>query len=382
MNLHYLDMEGYEADDLIATYAKLALEQGKEVIIISADKDLMQLIRPGITFYDPMKDKFFGPEEVKEKFGVYPDKVIDVQALMGDSSDNVPGVPGIGPKTAAELVNEFGSLEEVLSRAGEIKQNKRREALLENADKARISMELVKLKDDVPVNKDFHHFACRKPEMQKVQDFVTKYDFKSLRTRIENWVKEQCAKSASPLAGEASLLAGEAGSSKLVRGTRATNYKLIQDEPSLKSLTDTLTKKRRFAFDTETTGLNPVFDDIVGISIATDEGEAFYIPLKHKSGSTGETQDLFAAPAKHVKQLSIETVAKHLKPIFGSKSILKIGHNIKFDMRFMSKVLGDDFVIFPIEDTSVMSYDLDSSEHGHGLDELAATFLDYQTIKY
>ena len=145
--LNYLEMEGYEADDLIATYARLALEQGMEAVVVSADKDLMQLIRPGVEFYDPMKDKFFTPEDVREKFGVYPDKVVDVQALSGDSTDNVPGVPGIGPKTAAELVNAFGSLEQVLAHAGEIKQNKRRETLLANLDNARVSLALVRLRD-------------------------------------------------------------------------------------------------------------------------------------------------------------------------------------------------------------------------------------------
>ena len=149
LNLHYLEMEGYEADDLIATYTQKALAEGMEVVVVSADKDLMQLIRKGVEFYDPMKDKFFTPEDVKEKFGVYPDKVVDVQALSGDSTDNVPGVPGIGPKTAAELVNMFGSLEEVLTHVGEIKQNKRRETLLANLENARISLRLVKLKDDV-----------------------------------------------------------------------------------------------------------------------------------------------------------------------------------------------------------------------------------------
>ena len=407
LNLHYLDMEGYEADDLIATYAKLALEQGKEVIIVSADKDLMQLIRPGITFYDPMKDKMFTPEDVKEKFGVYPDKVVDVQALMGDSTDNVPGVPGIGPKTAAELINEFGSLEEVLKRAVEIKQNKRREALVENADKARISMQLVTLKDDVPVDPDFEKFACRKPEMQKVQDFVSKYDFKSLRARIENWVRQQCSKTETVthnivIASEARRPQSWQGQAQSAQAEPygdieqceyksnlimdpiqiPKKYYLIQDEVSLKKLADKITRTRRFSFDTETTGFNPVFDDIVGISISPNEGEAYYIPLKHKSEPQGETGDLFSTPAKQIKQLSAETIKQHLGPLFSSKSILKIGHNIKFDMHFMAKVLGSETKIFPIEDTALISYDLDSSEHGHSLDELAATFLDYQTIKY
>ena len=161
LNLHFLEMEGFEADDLIATYANIALSQGLEVVVVSGDKDLMQLIRPGVEFYDPMKDKFFSPEDVKEKFGVYPDKVVDVQALSGDSIDNVPGVPGIGPKTAAQLINEYGSLEEVLTHASEIKQEKRRQLLLEHAQNARISLQLVTLKADAPVPTEIGIYKCK-----------------------------------------------------------------------------------------------------------------------------------------------------------------------------------------------------------------------------
>ena len=179
LNLNQLEMEGYEADDLIATYVDQALNKGYEVVVVSADKDLMQLIRPGVRFYDPMKDKFFTPEDVKEKFGVYPDKVVDVQALAGDSIDNVPGVPGIGLKTAAQLVNEFGSLQEVLDRAGEIKQNKRRETLLENRENAFISLQLVTLKKDVPVEKEIEAYACHKPVFEEIEKFVDLYGFKT-----------------------------------------------------------------------------------------------------------------------------------------------------------------------------------------------------------
>ena len=194
LNLNFLEMEGYEADDLIATYARMALDKGMEAVIVSADKDLMQLIRPGVEFYDPMKDKFFTPEDVKEKFGVYPDRVVDVQALSGDSTDNVPGVPGIGPKTAAELVNAFGSLEEVLSHAAEIKQNKRRETLLANLDNARISLELVRLCSTAPVEKKPEDYPCRCPDMEKVENFADKYGFISLKPRLARWVEEQCRK--------------------------------------------------------------------------------------------------------------------------------------------------------------------------------------------
>lgn len=363
LNLDYLEMEGYEADDLIATYTQKALDEGKKVVIVSADKDLMQLVREGVEFYDPMKDKFFTNEDVKEKFGVYPDRVIDVQALAGDSSDNIPGVPGIGLKTAAELVNQFGSLEEVLNRAEEIKQNKRRETLIENKDKAEISLKLVTLKNDVPVPIQIENFQCRKPELKKLQDFADKYDFKSLRPRIESWVKSRC--SSPQITDHKSQI--------------TPKYSLVQDESTLRHWVEKITRARAFAFDTETTGLNPTFDDIVGFSMSVEEGEACYVPLKHK---TAAVVDLFAQNTNDLKQLPLDIIKKHLRPIFGSKSILKIGHNIKFDIHFMKKVLGEDCEIFPIDDTCVMSYVLDSSEHGHGLDELAELFLNHKNIKY
>ena len=184
LKLNQLEMEGFEADDLIATYTSKALNKGMEVVIVSADKDLMQLIRPGVSFYDPMKDKFFTPEDVKEKFGVYPEKVPDVQALSGDSTDNVPGVPGIGPKTAAELVNTYGSLEGVLTHAGEIKQNKRRETLLANIENAKISLRLVTLKSDVPVERDVEDYPFHCPDISNAEAFVDKYGFNSLRLRV------------------------------------------------------------------------------------------------------------------------------------------------------------------------------------------------------
>ncbi len=368
LNLNQLEMEGYEADDLIATYAEQALNKGYEVVVVSADKDLMQLIRPGVRFYDPMKDKFFTPEDVKEKFGVYPDKVVDVQALAGDSIDNVPGVPGIGLKTAAQLVNEFGSLQEVLDRAGEIKQNKRRETLLENKENALISLQLVTLKKDVPVEKDIEAYACHKPVFEDIEKFVDLYGFLSLKPRLQRWAEVRCN----------SLPDEENQDLNTVFKEVEKHYELVQDEQSLMRWADLIKNKGAFAFDTETTGIDPTFDKIVGFSMAVEEGEACYVPLKHKS----QNRDLFALESDEIKQLDFATVAKHLAPIMTDKSILKIGHNIKFDMHFFAQVIGEDKEIFPIEDTAVLSYDLDSSEHGHGMDELAEKFLSYKTIHY
>ena len=368
LNLNQLEMEGYEADDLIATYADQALNKGYEVVVVSADKDLMQLIRPGVRFYDPMKDKFFTPEDVKEKFGVYPDKVVDVQALAGDSIDNVPGVPGIGLKTAAQLVNEFGSLQEVLDRAGEIKQNKRRETLLENRENALISLQLVTLKKDVPVEKEIEAYACHKPVFEEIEKFVDLYGFVSLKPRLQRWAEVRCN----------SLPDEENQDLNTVFKEVEKHYELVQDEQSLKRWADMIKNKGAFAFDTETTGIDPTFDKIVGFSMAVEEGVACYVPLKHKS----QNRDLFALESDEIKQLDFATVAKHLAPIMTDKSILKIGQNIKFDMHFFAQVIGEDKEIFPIEDTAVLSYDLDSSEHGHGMDELAEKFLSYKTIHY
>ena len=371
LNLNYLEMEGYEADDLIATYAQKALDQNYEVVVVSADKDLMQLIRPGVEYYDPMKDKFFTPDDVKEKFGVFPDKVVDVQALAGDSIDNIPGVPGIGLKTAAELINQFGSLQEVLSRASEIKQNKRRETLLTHKNDAELSLKLVTLKNDVPVEHNLEEYSCKHPDIATLMNFADKHDFRTLKPRFEKWVleKENCSCSSSL--------------SKKSSQEIKKQYELVQDEKTLKKWVLSIKNNQYFAFDTETNGLNPFFDKIVGISLAIAPGEACYIPISHSS--TENKSNLFSSNTStksNTTQLSLSLLKQYLSPLFSDKSLLKIGHNAKFDMHFLSQIFGSDFTIFPLDDTCVMSYDLDSSDHGHSLDELAELFLDYKMISY
>lgn len=371
LNLNHLEMEGYEADDLIATYATQALGKGYEVVVVSADKDLMQLIRPGVEFFDPMKDKFFTPEDVKEKFGVYPERVVDVQALAGDSIDNVPGVPGIGLKTAAQLINEYGSLQQVLDRTGEIKQEKRRQTLVDNRENALISLQLVTLKNDVPVEDEIEAFSCRCPEKEKLTAFIDRYGMNSLRARAEKWLSERCSRFAE---------GDENQQQNTVFESLEKKYELITDQKALENWAAKIKNAGLFAFDTETTGLNPVFDKIVGLSLAVAPGEACYIPLCHVSARKA---DLFSsAPENEIPQLPPETVSAVLKPLFADKSILKIGHNVKFDMHFMTQVFGADAEIFPIEDTAVLSYDLNSSSHGHGMDELAELYLGYKTIRY
>lgn len=367
LNLNYMEMEGYEADDLIATYAKQAEKQGIDVVIVSGDKDLMQLIRSGVEFYDPMKDKFFTPEDVREKFGVYPNKVVDVQALSGDSIDNVPGVPGIGPKTAAQLVNEYGSLEGVLAHAGEIKQNKRRETLLENIENARISLQLVTLNDNVPVEKNVSDFECGLPNEKALADFIEKYGFRSLRSRADKWLSERCSK-VSEIMEKNAVFKPE--------GVKA-EYELVQTVPALEKWVEKIKKQGFFSLAVLTTGLDPVFDDMVGLSLGCSAGKACYIPLSQNR----QTQNLDLFALKSAPQLSAKEVGQKLQPLLADKAILKIGHNIKSVMHFLGKAIGKN-EFFPVEDISVISYDLDSSEHGHSVEDLMVKFLDIEPLHF
>ncbi len=360
LNLHFLEMEGFEADDLIATYAEMALAQGLEVVVVSGDKDLMQLIRPGVEFFDPMKDKFFTPEDVKEKFGVYPDRVVDVQALSGDSIDNVPGVPGIGLKTAAQLVNEYGSLEEVLRHAPEIKQEKRRQLLIDHAEDARVSLQLVTLKSDVPVPSDIRAYKCMAPSLEVIGKFIRDYGFNSLKSKIEHWVSERC-----------STLPAE--SVDTVFKKVGKNYSEIASEAELRRWCDQIVRTGCFAFDVVSGGSNPFFDNIEGISLAVEPGLACYIPLSAETASAN--LDLFSRSVSS-RGLSASVVADCLRPLFAGRSVLKIGHNVKRAMHFLSRIFGAEADFFPLDDVAVMSYDLYSSEHGHGLEELSRIYLE------
>ncbi len=362
LNLNHLEIEGYEADDLIATYANLARQAGMEVVIVSADKDLMQLIRDGVSFYDPMKDKFFTPEDVKEKFGVYPDKVVDVQALSGDSTDNIPGVPGIGPKTAAELVNIYGSLEEVLARAGEIKQNKRRETLLANIENAKISLQLVTLKSDVPVENNVEFYKIRCPDLKIAQNFVEKYGFNSLKLRIARWVEEQCSKTGQ----------------KNFNITRIqyANYKVVSNVNDLQKWLQKVATIRQMSLKVLSSGNHPFFDSTYGVALAVDNRDAIYVPLLDET-KTGDNFDLFAVEQK--SGLSFAQFSECLLPILNDSSILKIGHNLKSDMHLLNRISGGKADIFPYDDIAVIAYVLDSTFHGHDIPQLAELFLDYQT---
>ncbi len=363
-NVACIEKENFEADDLIATYARIAEEEGAEVIIVSSDKDLMQLVRDGVTMLDPMKNRPIGPDEVREKFGVGPDKVVEVQALCGDSTDNVPGVPGIGVKTAAQLINEYGDLETLLGRAEEIKQPKRRESLIEHAELARISRELVTLRDDVTVVEGMHDLDYRPPEPDVLLAFLDEMEFGRLAARVR--ARFEADGAALP---EAQPGAGE------------SDYRCVQSANELKAWVDLAFERGIVAVDTETTSLNAMRAELVGVSLCVEPGHACYIPLAHKPGEDqgglalegrGKTD---AAP----KQIPLDEAIALLKPLLANPGVLKIGQNIKYDMLVLGRY-GID--VAPIDDTMLMSYGVDAGLHGHGMDELAKLFLERDVISF
>ena len=365
-NLPCIEMEGYEADDLIATYARLAKEAGIAVTVVSSDKDLMQLVDGGITMLDPIKDRKIGREEVVEKFGVQPEKVVDVQALAGDSTDNVPGVPGIGIKTAAQLIEEYGDLETLLARAGEIKQPKRREKLQENAELARISKQLVTLAQDVPVTVDLKGFGLKLPEPEKLRGFLEQYEFRSLLRRLSDQLGGD---------GEAAAAAGAAPP----ESPKEAAYELVQDLAALERWAAEAGKRGIVAVDTETTSLDALTANLVGVSLATAAGKACYIPLGHTgSGPADGSLDLEGS-SDAPKQIPMDRALAVLKPMLEDPGILKVGQNIKYDMLVLAR---HGISVAPIDDTMLLSYVVEGGLHGHGMDELAQLHLDYQTIKF
>ncbi|MEE8189815.1 MAG: 5'-3' exonuclease H3TH domain-containing protein, partial [Kiloniellales bacterium] len=278
-NLPCIEMENYEADDLIATYARLARERGQEVTVVSSDKDLMQLVGEGVSMFDPMKNITIGPDEVVERFGVPPEKVIDVQSLAGDSTDNVPGVPGIGIKTAAQLIEEYGDLDTVLERAEEIKQPKRRQNLIEFAEQARISRKLVTLKDDVPVEVPLDELRLRSPDPKALREFLERYKFRTIIARLRELLGEE---------GEAGAAPGAAAPPE----PGAADYELVQDLAALQAWIVAATEQGSVAVDTETTSLDALSADLVGVSLALAPGRACYIPLGHRAPAGTSGPDL------------------------------------------------------------------------------------------
>ena len=379
LNLPVAEMEGFEADDLIATYARLGAEQGMEVVIVSSDKDLMQLVRPGVTMLDPMKQKRIARDEVLERFFVPPEKVVDVQALAGDSTDNVPGVPGIGVKTAAELINAYGSLEDLLARAGEIKQPKRRENLINHADMARLSLQLVQLRDDAPLPVELGETRFNPPEATTLRAFLEEQDFRRLLSRLDG---------AAPSGSSAS--GGSAGSvapgdtpapSAPVPDEAEADYHLITDADTLRAWVDEARSAGVVAIDSETTSLTASAALMVGISMAVAPGRSCYIPLRH--GNAGDDQGGFDFSGDRPVQIDFDEAVAILKPLLADPAVLKVGHNLKYDAHVMARAINGGFSITPVDDTMCLSYVLDAGrQSSHKLDDLAEIHLGHSMIKY
>lgn len=365
-----LEIEGYEADDLIATYAKLAKEQGKKVTIVGTDKDLMQLVDDDIRMFDPIKNRYLDADDVMKKFGVSPDKVVDVQALAGDSTDNIPGVPGIGVKTAALLINEYGDLETLLERAEEIKQPKRREALIENAELARISKQLVTLAKDAEIPLSLEDLKHRDQDMPKLLSFLNEQGFKSVAARLVN----NGTLSTENSAGDESEGKNGTAAFEKMPPIKDNQYTLITEEKTLKEWIALAYDDGILAIDTETTGLTPAKADLVGISLCSRAGQAAYIPLGHE-----QERDLLGDPSDNVAQMAMDKAVELLKPLLEDRAVIKIGHNMKYDWQIIA---AQGVYMAPCDDTMLMSYVLDGSAHSHSMDNLAEQIFGHKNIKY
>ena len=368
-NIACIETQGFEADDLIATMACRARAAGGRVTIISSDKDLMQLVGDGVDMFDPMKNKRINRDEVFEKFGVGPERVVDVQALAGDSVDNVPGAPGIGIKTAALLIQEYGDLETLLERAGEIKQPKRRESLLENIKQIRISKRLVTLDCDMVLDFSLESLEVAPPNADDIMAFLHKMEFLTLTRRVAEALKvsppapDQAA-GFEPRSPDAHLPA-------LPFDTHA--YEHVQTPGALQRWIDAVYERGVVAIDTETTSLDEMKAKLVGISLCVHAGQACYIPLGHRAGMG----DLFGASKLVEGQMPIAQALALLKPMLEDPSILKIGQNMKYDAKIFAR---QNIRVAPIDDTMLMSYAMNAGLHGHGMDALCAQYLNHEPI--
>ena len=362
-NLKSMESIGYEADDLIASYATSAQKLGIKVMIISSDKDLMQLINEDITMLDPLKNKEIGRDDVFKKFGVFPENVIDVQALAGDSSDNVPGVPGVGIKTASSLINEFGSLESLLDKCNQIKQVKRRESLENNKQKALISKELVTLKNNLKLPIPIEDLSFIPIEVDKIIKFLDEMEFKRIKSQILERYGNKGIKSKGQNSLEKVLVDSNENNNKIDK----QNYKLVFDENQLQDWVKKVYDHGVVAIDCETTSLSPTSAKILGFSMSINNSIACYIPINHNDNDT------------KLAQIEQKIFVKVIKPLLEDPSILKIGQNIKYDLIILQR-LGID--VNNVDDTMLMSYVLNAGKHKHGLDELAKIYLSHSTIHY
>jgi len=371
-NIACIEMEGYEADDIIGTLACMARRAGGTATIISSDKDMMQLVGDGVNMFDPMKARAIGPDEVVEKFGVGPDRVVDVQSLAGDSVDNVPGAPGIGLKTAALLINEYGDLDTLLARAGEIRQPARRAALVDHADRIRLSRDLVRLKLDTPVTVGLDDLAVTAPDPEALMAFLNLMEFRTLTKRVAD--KLNIAVPEAPVATPLVLDNTpdlQMQPERLPFDTAA--YVRISDAATLSQWISRIHDCGYVAIDTETTSLDEMRAELVGISLCVDPGKAAYIPLGHRQGGG----DLFGSSDLTAGQMPMAEALAMLKPVLEDPSILKIGQNMKYDAKILAL---RGIAIAPIDDTMLMSYAMQAGLNGHGMDVLCEKYLGHTGI--
>ena len=368
-NIACLETEGFEADDIIATLARQAREAGGRVTIVSSDKDLMQLVGGGVEMFDAMKNARIGVEGVEEKFGVGPDKVIDVQALAGDSVDNIPGAPGIGVKTAALLINEYGDLDTLLDRAEEIKQPKRRQTLIENADQIRLSRQLVTLDQNMDLPYDLDSLEAKDAEPDALLEFLASMEFRTITRRVAEalGVEAPTIQDPAPTADD--------DSEPEVQSFDASAYEKVTEADQLQAWIAKARARGYVAVDTETTGLDEMVADLVGVSLSVEPGAAAYLPLTHKAAAT---DDLFGTDDLVDGQMPLEDALAALKPLLEDPSVMKIGQNMKYDAKIFARY---GIEVSPIDDTLLMSYAMNAGLHNHGMDLLSERYLGHHPIE-
>jgi DNA polymerase-1 len=369
-----LELPGYEADDLIAAYACKVRDAGGEVVIVSSDKDLMQLVGPKVSMLDTMKtpNLVIRAEQVFDKFGVTPDKVVDVQSLCGDSVDNVPGAPGIGVKTASALINEYGDLDTLLARASEIKQDKRRQTLIDFADQIRLSRQLVQLDCDTPLPEPVDDLAVRAPDPEILAAFLEKMEFRTIARRVSEVLSGGAAPSATPTP-EAKV----APPAPKHGAIDVNAYQCVRDLETLDAWIARAFAKGLVAFDTETDALSSSAANLCGVSLATAPGEACYVPVGHEHEHEGGLQ--LDAPAA-LEQIPLDEVIARLKPLLESPSVLKVAQNGKYDMAVLSRY---GISVGPIDDTMLIAFALEGGLHkSYGMDELSKRLLDHEPISF
>jgi len=378
-----IEQPGFEADDMIAAYAKRFAEAGGRVTIVSSDKDLMQLIRPGVEMLDPIKQKPIREPEVAEKFGVPPEKVPDVQALIGDPTDNVPGVPKIGPKTAAELIQAYGDLEGVLANASKIKQPMRRQMLEEHADRARLSLRLVKLDDNAPLPCPIEALEARPPERASLEKFLREQGFRSILARMGlGEAAGDATTRASSRAAKAQAAANALPAQRAPAELPFGPYETVTTMAALSAWIAEAEAAGVVALDTETDKLDALHARLVGVSLATAPGRACYIPLRHVAPGGNSQADMLEAPAEAPPQIPFEDAMAALRPLLEDRSVLKVLQNAKYDLEVLVRPENGGIAVHPVDDTMMISYAMEAGRHGHGMDELSVLHLGHRPIPF